>query len=71
MLDHVGFSVSDLKRAKEFYCQALAPLGYTAIMEFEGAVGMGRTTSRISGFPLVVLPIPRFILHFSRKPVQK
>lgn len=33
MIDHVGFSVSDYERAKAFYTQALAPLGYTLIME--------------------------------------
>jgi catechol 2,3-dioxygenase-like lactoylglutathione lyase family enzyme len=39
MLDHVGFSVSDYERAKAFYARALAPLGYTLIME----VGADRT----------------------------
>lgn len=33
MIDHVGFPVSDYARAKAFYSQALAPLGYTLIME--------------------------------------
>jgi len=33
MIDHVGFSVSDYARAKDFYAQALAPLGYTLVME--------------------------------------
>jgi catechol 2,3-dioxygenase-like lactoylglutathione lyase family enzyme len=33
MLDHVGFSVSDYERAKAFYRQALAPLGYELVME--------------------------------------
>ncbi|HZP76879.1 MAG TPA: VOC family protein [Pseudolabrys sp.] len=35
MLDHIGFSVSDYARAKRFYTQALAPLGYALIMEVE------------------------------------
>jgi catechol 2,3-dioxygenase-like lactoylglutathione lyase family enzyme len=39
MLDHVGFSVSDYERSKAFYARALAPLGYTLIME----VGADRT----------------------------
>jgi catechol 2,3-dioxygenase-like lactoylglutathione lyase family enzyme len=39
MLDHVGFSVSDYERSKAFYALALAPLGYTLIME----VGADRT----------------------------
>jgi catechol 2,3-dioxygenase-like lactoylglutathione lyase family enzyme len=33
MIDHVGFSVSDYARAKAFYERALAPLGYTLVME--------------------------------------
>jgi catechol 2,3-dioxygenase-like lactoylglutathione lyase family enzyme len=33
MIDHVGFPVSDYKRAKAFYEKALAPLGYTLVME--------------------------------------
>lgn len=35
MIDHVGFPVSDYERAKAFYAKALAPLGYTLIMEVE------------------------------------
>jgi catechol 2,3-dioxygenase-like lactoylglutathione lyase family enzyme len=33
MIDHVGFPVSDYARSKTFYAHALAPLGYTLIME--------------------------------------
>ena len=33
MLDHIGFPVSDYERAKTFYLKALAPLGYSLIME--------------------------------------
>jgi len=33
MIDHIGFPVSDYARAKAFYLQALAPLGYGLIME--------------------------------------
>ncbi len=40
MLDHVGFPVSDYPRAKAFYEKALAPLGYTLIMEV-GQTGSG------------------------------
>jgi catechol 2,3-dioxygenase-like lactoylglutathione lyase family enzyme len=50
MLDHMGFPVSDYDRAKRFYGQALAPLGYVLIMEVPGdendggfpACGFGR-----------------------------
>lgn len=37
MLDHIGFSVSDLDRSKAFYEQALAPLGIVKIMELTAA----------------------------------
>jgi predicted lactoylglutathione lyase len=33
MIDHVGFPVSDYDHAKVFYAAALAPLGYSLIME--------------------------------------
>jgi catechol 2,3-dioxygenase-like lactoylglutathione lyase family enzyme len=33
MLDHTGFPVADYARSKAFYQQALAPLGYSLIME--------------------------------------
>jgi catechol 2,3-dioxygenase-like lactoylglutathione lyase family enzyme len=33
MIDHVGFAVSDYDRSKDFYTQALAPLGYLLVME--------------------------------------
>jgi catechol 2,3-dioxygenase-like lactoylglutathione lyase family enzyme len=35
MIDHIGFPVSDYKRSKAFYERALAPLGYTLIMEVQ------------------------------------
>jgi catechol 2,3-dioxygenase-like lactoylglutathione lyase family enzyme len=35
MLDHAGFSVADYARSKAFYEKALAPLGYTLIMEVQ------------------------------------
>jgi catechol 2,3-dioxygenase-like lactoylglutathione lyase family enzyme len=41
MIDHVTANVSDLGRAKRFYEQALAPLGYSMQMEFQGATGFG------------------------------
>ncbi len=33
MIDHIGFPVADLARSKAFYLQALAPLGYSIVME--------------------------------------
>lgn len=33
MIDHVGFPVSDYESAKAFYLRALAPLGYSLVIE--------------------------------------
>jgi catechol 2,3-dioxygenase-like lactoylglutathione lyase family enzyme len=38
MIDHIGFPVADYERAKAFYQSALAPLGYTLVMEVGGDV---------------------------------
>ena len=43
MLDHMTFRVTDIHRAKAFYSQALAPLGYS--LSFEGNHG-----ANIAGF---------------------
>jgi catechol 2,3-dioxygenase-like lactoylglutathione lyase family enzyme len=39
MIDHVTANVADVETAKQFYSQALAPLGYKLAMEFPGAAG--------------------------------
>ena len=41
MIDHVSADVSDFSKAKDFYAQALAPLGYSLQMEFGDAAGFG------------------------------
>ncbi len=41
MIDHIGIPVTDVRRSVEFYTKALAPLGYTLIMSFDGAAGFG------------------------------
>ena len=33
MLDHVGFTVSDVALSRAFYLKALAPLGYAPVMD--------------------------------------
>ena len=33
MIDHIGFPVSDYQCAMAFYTRALAPLGYSLVME--------------------------------------
>jgi catechol 2,3-dioxygenase-like lactoylglutathione lyase family enzyme len=43
VIDHLGFDVSDYEASKRFYQEALAPLGYELLMEFEGGVaGFGK-----------------------------
>jgi catechol 2,3-dioxygenase-like lactoylglutathione lyase family enzyme len=37
MIDHVGLSVRDFAASKAFYAAALAPLGYTVLMEVPAA----------------------------------
>lgn len=41
MIDHIGIEVSDISVARRFYTKALAPLGITPLMEYEGSVGFG------------------------------
>ncbi len=38
MIDHTGVTVSDFGRSKRFYEQALAPIGYSLLMELPAAV---------------------------------
>ncbi|MDP9228569.1 MAG: VOC family protein [Actinomycetota bacterium] len=43
MLDHVGLNVSDYERSRAFYESALAPLGFSLLMEpVPGTGGFGR-----------------------------
>ena len=41
MIDHIGFAVSDVARAKAFYRAALAPLGYVLVTDVGDACGFG------------------------------
>ena len=41
MIDHMGLKVSDRERAKAFYTPALAPLGYTVVMDGQWGTGYG------------------------------
>jgi hypothetical protein len=41
MIDHSGVSVSNVGKSKAFYRAALAPLGYTMLMEWEQFAGFG------------------------------
>jgi catechol 2,3-dioxygenase-like lactoylglutathione lyase family enzyme len=43
VIDHVGVNVSDYERSRDFYEKALAPLGYSLLMEpTPGRCGFGR-----------------------------
>jgi catechol 2,3-dioxygenase-like lactoylglutathione lyase family enzyme len=42
IIDHIGMTVSDYDRSKEFFCHALAPLGIELVMEVEGWAGLGK-----------------------------
>lgn len=37
MIDHVGISVNDFEKSKQFYTQALAPIGYALVMSVTAA----------------------------------
>jgi catechol 2,3-dioxygenase-like lactoylglutathione lyase family enzyme len=42
MIDHTGITVSNFEKSKEFYANALAPLGYQSLREFNtSAAGFG------------------------------
>jgi len=41
MLDHIRIPVQDFARSSDFYRQALAPLGYELVMEFDNSAGFG------------------------------
>lgn len=64
MIDHTGLSVSDYGVSKAFYQAALAPLGYSVLMEFTA-----EQTGGFEGVGLGVAPKPDFWL--SRGEPQK
>ena len=41
MIDHAVVRVSDLGKSRRFYVEALAPLGYRVVKQFETFVGLG------------------------------
>jgi catechol 2,3-dioxygenase-like lactoylglutathione lyase family enzyme len=51
MLDHIGFAVSDLQRARAFYTAALAPLGISLQMEVPAEPGGSRGAALGFGVP--------------------
>lgn len=55
MIDHLGVSVSDFARSKQFYLAALAPIGFELLLEFPVAV-----TGRVDTAGFGVAPKPEF-----------
>ena len=41
MIDHIGIQVTDLGKSVAFYTKALAPLGYTLVMQWQNHAGFG------------------------------
>ena len=42
MIDHINIGTADVAASRAFYERALAPLGYTVIMDMQYGVGMGK-----------------------------
>ncbi len=42
MIDHIGLRTRQSNAMVAFYEAALAPLGFTKVVEFEGGAGFGR-----------------------------
>ena len=58
MIDHTGIIVSDYARSRAFYLNALAPIGYTLLLEFPKAV---TGSVDVAGFGEA--PKPDFWIH--------
>jgi catechol 2,3-dioxygenase-like lactoylglutathione lyase family enzyme len=41
VFDHIGIAVSSLQESKNFFLEALAPIGVGVVMEVSDAVGLG------------------------------
>jgi catechol 2,3-dioxygenase-like lactoylglutathione lyase family enzyme len=42
IIDHIGLTVSNYERSKDFYSKALAPLDIQLVMEVDHAAGFGK-----------------------------
>jgi catechol 2,3-dioxygenase-like lactoylglutathione lyase family enzyme len=56
MIDHTGLVVSDFRKSKAFYSSALAPLGYSVLME----ITPEQTDGKYEGAGFGVAPKPDF-----------
>ena len=45
MFDHIGIVVSDYAKSKAFYARALAPVGYSKVVELPGALAGRKDTA--------------------------
>ena len=43
IIDHVGLTVGDYEKSKQFFSRALAPLGIELAMEISGYAGFGKS----------------------------
>jgi catechol 2,3-dioxygenase-like lactoylglutathione lyase family enzyme len=41
MIDHIGLRVTDFDKSRQFYVEALKPLGYTLLRDYPGVCGFG------------------------------
>jgi catechol 2,3-dioxygenase-like lactoylglutathione lyase family enzyme len=57
MIDHVSFKVGDIVESKAFFTQALAPLGFTLLMERPSA-----TPGKIDVVGFGIAPKPEFFI---------
>ncbi len=48
MIDHISLGVSDLKKSRDFYLNALKPLGYDIIYDIEDVANWGMNISGCS-----------------------
>ena len=72
MIAHTSLAVSDYRRSKAFYIEALTPLGYSNNMEFGEAAGFndGQNTDFWIGRKQVVVPMHLAFAAKSRDEVE-
>jgi catechol 2,3-dioxygenase-like lactoylglutathione lyase family enzyme len=63
MLDHLSLSLTDAKRSQAFYVQALAPLGYRVVAQYEGGFGIGAEEG--CTIWMATAPAPKPIAHLA------